>query len=165
MEIFPQAPHPLYKPSSDLIPCRDPLCAAVQPEYYRSETPEQCDYEVEYADGGSSLGVLLRDAMHFNLTNGLTQSPRLGIGLVILWFRVPVPPFWVTLRKIVCAVIDELLDANLTFLTEYADVDMIKSPAHLTIPWMEYLVLARGKPALSHNSVIRVWPGMLSATA
>lgn len=75
-----RAPHPLYKPSTDLIPSRDPLCAAVQPEYYKCESPEQCDYEVEYADGGSSLGVLLRDAMHFNLTNGLRESPRLAIG-------------------------------------------------------------------------------------
>lgn len=79
-----QAPHPLYKPSTDLLSARDPLCAAVQPEYYKCDSPEQCDYEVEYADGGSSLGVLLRDEMHFNLTNGLTQSPRLAIGLVLL---------------------------------------------------------------------------------
>ncbi|KAL2924615.1 Aspartic proteinase Asp1 [Bienertia sinuspersici] len=53
-----RGPHPLYKPSSDLVPSRDPLCAAVQPEFYKCESPDQCDYEVEYADGGSSLGVL-----------------------------------------------------------------------------------------------------------
>lgn len=75
-----RTPHPLYKPSNELLPSRDPLCAAVQPEYYRSENPEQCDYEVEYADGGSSLGVLVRDAIPLNLTNGLRCSPRLAIG-------------------------------------------------------------------------------------
>ncbi|CAO2832403.1 unnamed protein product [Amaranthus hypochondriacus] len=75
-----RAPHPLYKPSNDLISARDPLCAAVQPEHYKCDSPDQCDYEVEYADGGSSLGVLVRDSMHFNLTNGHRQSPRVAIG-------------------------------------------------------------------------------------
>ncbi|KAK9673193.1 hypothetical protein RND81_12G152200 [Saponaria officinalis] len=75
-----RAPHPLYKPSNDLIHSRDPLCAAVQPEYYKLESPEQCDYEVEYADGGSSLGVLLKDSVSFNLTDGHRSSPRVAIG-------------------------------------------------------------------------------------
>uniref|UniRef100_A0A7C8ZDM8 Aspartic proteinase Asp1 n=3 Tax=Opuntia streptacantha TaxID=393608 RepID=A0A7C8ZDM8_OPUST len=75
-----RAAHPLYRPSNDLIPARDPLCAAVQPEHYRPETPDQCDYEIEYADGGSSLGVLLKDAVPLNFTNGHRRTPRLAIG-------------------------------------------------------------------------------------
>ncbi|KAH9625863.1 hypothetical protein KSS87_009972 [Heliosperma pusillum] len=46
----------------------------------RVKSPEQCDYEVEYADGGSSLGVLLKDAVSFNLTDGHRSSPRVAIG-------------------------------------------------------------------------------------
>lgn len=75
-----RAPHPLYRPSNDLIPARDPLCAAVQPEHYRPESPDQCDYEVEYADGGSSLGVLLRDAVPLNFTSGQRRTARVAIG-------------------------------------------------------------------------------------
>lgn len=74
------APHPLYKPSNDLIHSEDPLCAAMQTEHRRCESFEQCDYEVEYADGGSSLGVLLRDVIPLNFTDGIKRSPRLAIG-------------------------------------------------------------------------------------
>lgn len=75
-----KAPHPLYKPSNDLIQSTDPLCAAVQPPYHRLKNFEQCHYKVEYADGGSSLGVLLREVIPLNFTNGHKQSPRLAIG-------------------------------------------------------------------------------------
>ena len=56
----------------------------MQPHYHKLKSFEQCDYEIEYADGGSSLGVLLRDVVPLNFTNGLKQSPRLAIGLVFL---------------------------------------------------------------------------------
>jgi hypothetical protein len=76
-----EAPHPLYQPSSDLIPCNDPLCKALHlNSNQRCETPEQCDYEVEYADGGSSLGVLVRDVFSMNYTQGLRLTPRLALG-------------------------------------------------------------------------------------
>ncbi|WRX08033.1 Xylanase inhibitor [Theobroma cacao] len=75
------APHPLYRPTNDLVPCKDPLCAALHPPGdYKCENPEQCDYEVEYADGGSSLGVLVRDVFSLNYTNGIRLSPRLALG-------------------------------------------------------------------------------------
>ncbi|KAL8159167.1 hypothetical protein V2J09_000704 [Rumex salicifolius] len=74
------APHPPYKPSSDLVHCKDPLCASLQTDDYRCENPEQCDYEVEYADGGSSYGVLVRDNLPLNFTSGLRHSPHLAIG-------------------------------------------------------------------------------------
>lgn len=78
-----QAPHPLYQPSSDLIPCNDPLCKALHlNSNQRCETPEQCDYEVEYADGGSSLGVLVRDVFSMNYTQGLRLTPRLALGYI-----------------------------------------------------------------------------------
>ncbi|MBA0617100.1 hypothetical protein Godav_026574 [Gossypium davidsonii] len=76
-----EAPHPLYQPSNDLVACRHPLCAALHPPDYKCESPDQCDYEVEYADGGSSLGVLVRDVFSLNYTNGVRLSPRLALGL------------------------------------------------------------------------------------
>lgn len=80
-----QAPHPLYQPSNDLVACRHPLCAALHPPGdYKCESPDQCDYEVEYADGGSSLGVLVRDVFSLNYTNGVRLSPRLALGFVLL---------------------------------------------------------------------------------
>ncbi|KAL5555221.1 hypothetical protein UlMin_037457 [Ulmus minor] len=76
-----QTPHPLYRPSNDLVACRDPLCLALHsPGDPRCDNPNQCDYEVEYADGGSSLGVLVKDAFPFNFTSGTQLRPRLALG-------------------------------------------------------------------------------------
>uniref|UniRef100_A0A2P2Q411 Aspartic proteinase Asp1 n=1 Tax=Rhizophora mucronata TaxID=61149 RepID=A0A2P2Q411_RHIMU len=75
-----KAPHPFYRPTKNLVPCNDPLCAALNPSGHRCDSPEQCDYKVEYADGGSSIGVLLRDVFLFNLTNGKRISPLLSLG-------------------------------------------------------------------------------------
>ncbi|KAJ9172567.1 hypothetical protein P3X46_015791 [Hevea brasiliensis] len=76
-----EAPHPLYKPSNNLVVCKDPLCASLQPPDGRQcEDPKQCDYEVEYADGGSSLGVLVKDVFPLNFTNGKRLNPLLALG-------------------------------------------------------------------------------------
>ncbi|XP_022157723.1 aspartic proteinase Asp1 isoform X3 [Momordica charantia] len=76
-----ETPHPLYRPSDDLVPCKDPLCMSLHSSVdHRCENPDQCDYEVEYADGGSSLGVLVRDIFPLNLTNGDPIRPRLALG-------------------------------------------------------------------------------------
>lgn len=75
-----EGPHPLYRPNNDLVSCRDSICESLHSPDYECENPRQCDYEVDYADGGSSLGVLLTDSMALNLTNGLLINPRLGIG-------------------------------------------------------------------------------------
>ncbi|XP_015890858.3 aspartic proteinase Asp1 [Ziziphus jujuba] len=73
--------HPLYRPSNDLVPCNDPLCESLHsPLAHGCDDPEQCDYEIDYADGGSSLGVLVRDAFSFNFTSGSQQKPRLALG-------------------------------------------------------------------------------------
>ncbi|KAJ7957066.1 Aspartic proteinase Asp1 [Quillaja saponaria] len=76
-----EAPHPLYQPSNDLVPCKDPLCVSLHPPgQHKCENPEQCDYEIRYADHGSSLGVLVRDVFVLNYTNGIQIKPRLALG-------------------------------------------------------------------------------------
>lgn len=77
-----QAPHHPYKPSGDIVKCNDPLCELFHwPEDVPCESPQdQCDYEVNYADGASSLGVLVKDTFSFKLTNGTTINPRLAFG-------------------------------------------------------------------------------------
>lgn len=77
-----QAPHPIYKPSKDIVKCGDPLCALF---HWPNEVPcpnpqEQCDYEIEYADHGSSIGVLVRDLFPLKFTNGTTVIPHLAFG-------------------------------------------------------------------------------------
>ncbi|KAJ1405026.1 Xylanase inhibitor, N-terminal [Sesbania bispinosa] len=82
-----ETPHPLYRPSNDFVPCKDPLCASLQPsDEYTCEDPNQCDYEIEYADHYSTLGVLLNDVyllnftMEFNLKFGWHLDGVLGLG-------------------------------------------------------------------------------------
>ncbi|GJY58367.1 aspartic proteinase Asp1 [Tanacetum coccineum] len=66
------------------VPCKYPLCASLHSGDHRCDDPGQCAYEVEYADGGSSLGVLFNDASLRNLTIGVRITPRLAIGFVTL---------------------------------------------------------------------------------
>ncbi|GAU19554.1 hypothetical protein TSUD_303670 [Trifolium subterraneum] len=74
-------PHPLYRPSNDLVPCRHPMCASVhQTNNYDCEVEHQCDYEVEYADHYSSLGVLVNDVYVLNFTNGVQLKVRMALG-------------------------------------------------------------------------------------
>ncbi|KAH8502717.1 hypothetical protein H0E87_014138 [Populus deltoides] len=76
-----KAPHPYYKPSNNLVACKDPICQSLHTGGdQRCENPGQCDYEVEYADGGSSLGVLVKDAFNLNFTSEKRQSPLLALG-------------------------------------------------------------------------------------
>ncbi|WCJ37758.1 Eukaryotic aspartyl protease family protein [Euphorbia peplus] len=74
-----EAPHPLYRPTSNLVLCKDPICASL-PGDRNCEDPDQCDYEVEYADGGSSLGVLVKDYFLLNSTDGKRLNPLLALG-------------------------------------------------------------------------------------
>lgn len=81
--IIFQTPHPLYRPSNDFVPCRDPLCASLQPtEDYNCEHPDQCDYEINYADQYSTFGVLLNDVYLLNFTNGVQLKVRMALGFV-----------------------------------------------------------------------------------
>ncbi|XP_038695846.1 aspartic proteinase Asp1-like isoform X2 [Tripterygium wilfordii] len=72
----------LYKPKRNLVRCQHPLCAAIQvPETRHCESPtDQCDYEVDYADTGSSSGVLVADVIPLRLSNGSVIAPRLAFG-------------------------------------------------------------------------------------
>ncbi|KAM7517978.1 hypothetical protein LguiB_016940 [Lonicera macranthoides] len=76
-----KGPHPLYRPNNDLVVCKDPICEALhEGEHNCEDDLDQCDYEVEYADGGSSLGVLVNDVFLLNLTAGIQQTSRLALG-------------------------------------------------------------------------------------
>jgi len=74
----------LYNPRGNLVPCKNTLCSNIHlPANLHCETPDdQCDYEVEYADHGSSLGVLVIDYIPLRLTNGSNSGPRLAFGWV-----------------------------------------------------------------------------------
>ncbi|WJX16657.1 hypothetical protein P8452_06657 [Trifolium repens] len=74
--------HQLYKPSNNLVQCVDQLCAGVHlTSDHHCDTPDdQCDYEVEYADHGSSLGVLVRDYIPLQFTNGSVIRPKIAFG-------------------------------------------------------------------------------------
>ncbi|XP_011069464.1 aspartic proteinase Asp1 [Sesamum indicum] len=76
------APHSLYKPKRNLIMCQDPLCASLHgPGIHDCHaSQEQCDYEVDYADHGSSLGVLVKDSFPLKFTNGSVVAPLLAFG-------------------------------------------------------------------------------------
>ncbi|XP_059299111.1 aspartic proteinase Asp1-like [Lycium ferocissimum] len=76
------APHSLYKPHKNLVTCKDPVCTALHwPKNHPCHDPkEQCDYEVAYADRGSSLGVLVKDTFPLRFTNGSIVVPHLVFG-------------------------------------------------------------------------------------
>jgi hypothetical protein len=62
------------------------MCASVhQTGNYDCEVEHQCDYEVEYADQYSSLGVLVNDVYVLNFTNGVQLNVRMALGLVTRW--------------------------------------------------------------------------------
>ncbi|CAA7404516.1 unnamed protein product [Spirodela intermedia] len=88
-----KGPHPLYKPEKDkLVPCVHPICDSLQavastPSHTgeaqrpHCDSPnDQCDYEVEYADQGSSRGVLISDTFSMHFVNGSLLRPRLAFG-------------------------------------------------------------------------------------
>ena len=63
----------------------DPICQSLHSNGdLRCENPGQCDYEVEYADGGSSFGVLVRDTFNLDFTSEKRHRPLLALGLFSL---------------------------------------------------------------------------------
>ncbi|KHN47013.1 Aspartic proteinase Asp1, partial [Glycine soja] len=70
----------LNKPHCKLVKCGDRLCAAIHSEPC-ADPDEQCDYEVEYADQGSSLGVLVLDNIALKFTSGSLARPILAASL------------------------------------------------------------------------------------
>ncbi|KAL3729101.1 hypothetical protein ACJRO7_033667 [Eucalyptus globulus] len=73
-------PHPLYPPSDELVDSSDPICRSLQSGDYKSDCVERCGYEVQYADGGSSRGFLVKDDVHFESNRGRVLSPRVALG-------------------------------------------------------------------------------------
>lgn len=69
--------HPLYRPArtADALPASDPLCEGAQ-----HENPNQCDYEISYADGSSSMGVYVRDSMQFVGEDGERENADIVFG-------------------------------------------------------------------------------------
>ncbi|KAK8959848.1 Aspartic proteinase Asp1 [Platanthera guangdongensis] len=68
-----KGPHPWYKPTkSKIVQPEDSLCQEVQhsQNYLSCDSCQQCDYEIEYADHSSSMGVLARDEMQLMMSNG-----------------------------------------------------------------------------------------------
>ncbi|XP_021737760.1 aspartic proteinase Asp1-like [Chenopodium quinoa] len=79
----PKSPHKPYKPQgNNALPCKHALCAVLQhSSNYPCHNPsDQCDYEVEYADHGSSFGVLVRDNFPLQYLNGSTTHTPLVFG-------------------------------------------------------------------------------------
>ncbi|XP_008813298.2 aspartyl protease APCB1 [Phoenix dactylifera] len=68
-----KGPHPLYKPTKGkIVPPGDSMCLEMQSNQNLGycESCPQCDYEIEYADHSSSMGVLARDQMYLTVANG-----------------------------------------------------------------------------------------------
>ncbi|GAB4842770.1 hypothetical protein Ancab_012745 [Ancistrocladus abbreviatus] len=68
-----KGPHPLYKPTrSKIVASVDSMCTEVQRNQKTSycDTCKQCDYEIEYADHSSTIGVLARDELDVLSSNG-----------------------------------------------------------------------------------------------
>jgi len=80
-----KVPHPLYRPTkSKLVPCVDQLCASLHGGLtgrHKCDSPhQQCDYEIRYADQGSSIGVLVNDSFAMRLANSSVVRPSLAFG-------------------------------------------------------------------------------------
>ncbi|KAM7483014.1 hypothetical protein LguiB_007597 [Lonicera macranthoides] len=72
--------HPFYKPKKgNIIPSKDSLCVEVQ-RSGSCHNCQQCDYEVEYADHSSSMGVLARDELHLKVLNGSMIKLNVAFG-------------------------------------------------------------------------------------
>ncbi|RWW83847.1 hypothetical protein BHE74_00007637, partial [Ensete ventricosum] len=73
---------------SKLVPSGDPLCAALHSGIAQDENSGQCDYEIQYEDRESSLGVLIYDAFSLRLTNSTRAGPILAFGWYAqVWVR------------------------------------------------------------------------------
>ncbi|XP_050257781.1 aspartyl protease APCB1 isoform X1 [Quercus robur] len=73
----------LYKPTKDnILPSKDLLCMEVQRHQAAGycQSCQQCDYEIQYADQSSSVGVLARDELHLLMENGSWTNLNLVFG-------------------------------------------------------------------------------------
>ncbi|KAA8538441.1 hypothetical protein F0562_028013 [Nyssa sinensis] len=93
-----KAPNSPYKPNNNAVSCNDRLCAFVNKpaDFQCKALTDQCDYEVEYVDYGSSLGVLVRDSFPLRFTNGSVYRPTMAFGCGYdQEFSGPIPPPYV----------------------------------------------------------------------
>lgn len=67
---------------ANIIRPEDSYCVEVNKdqENIHCETCHQCDYEIEYADRSSSLGVLLRDETRLMVANGTLCTSTIIFG-------------------------------------------------------------------------------------
>ncbi|XP_047938522.1 aspartyl protease APCB1 [Salvia hispanica] len=75
--------HPFYKPGKDnIILPKDSYCHELQKNQMSKhcESCLQCDYEIEYADHSSSMGVLARDEISLNIANGSLVKSKVVFG-------------------------------------------------------------------------------------
>ncbi|OVA03963.1 HEAT [Macleaya cordata] len=78
-----KGPHPLYKPTKgNILPSKDKLCVQVQNSHDRGScgSCQQCNYEIEYADQSSSVGILARDNLQLLIANGTVVKPNFVLG-------------------------------------------------------------------------------------
>jgi hypothetical protein len=78
-----QGPNALYKPTrGNIVLPKDLLCMEVprNQEAGYCESCQQCDYEIQYADKSSSLGVLARDELHLMMANGSWNNLNVVFG-------------------------------------------------------------------------------------
>ncbi|XP_043717057.1 aspartyl protease APCB1 isoform X1 [Telopea speciosissima] len=78
-----KGPHPYYKPAKgNIVPHQDSLCTEVQTSqnHEQCESCQQCDYEIEYADRSSSMGVLAKDELQLMIANGTEMQSNFVFG-------------------------------------------------------------------------------------
>ncbi|XP_077236126.1 eukaryotic aspartyl protease family protein isoform X2 [Tasmannia lanceolata] len=77
-----KGPHPLYRPTKGkLVTARDSLCLELQRNQNQGYCDScQCDYEIEYADNSSSMGVLVRDEVQLMIANGTLLTSKFVFG-------------------------------------------------------------------------------------
>ncbi|CAL4995238.1 unnamed protein product [Urochloa decumbens] len=74
-ETCNKVPHPLYQATPEkCVPCAHPLCKALHQDLNsaqecRNGPRSQCDYEIHYLDGSSSLCLLIFDKFSFTTGN------------------------------------------------------------------------------------------------
>ncbi|KAJ1258944.1 hypothetical protein BS78_10G114900 [Paspalum vaginatum] len=67
--------HPLYRPApASKIPANDPLCEGAQ------RSSDQCDYDVNYADGSSSMGAYVRHNLQLISEDGERENADIVFG-------------------------------------------------------------------------------------
>ncbi|XP_011097005.1 aspartyl protease APCB1 [Sesamum indicum] len=75
--------HPFYKPvKANIIPPKDSFCVEIQKNQIAKDCDScnQCDYEIEYADHSSSVGVLARDELYLTVANGSLAQSKIVFG-------------------------------------------------------------------------------------